>query len=58
MRDDVKELLRRTFEEIKCGARTLDPVTEIDIVLTEHDFQIVKLTTLEPTPFVLTDDLQ
>jgi len=43
MRDDVKELLELTFEEIKCGARTLDPVTEIDLVLLEHGFEIVKL---------------
>ncbi len=43
MRKDVRALLTRTFEEIACGARTLDPITEIDIVLTEHNFRIMKM---------------
>jgi hypothetical protein len=53
MRDDVKDLLKRTFEEIKCGARTLDPVTEIEVVLLEHGFEIVKMTKRERVPFTI-----
>lgn len=56
MRDDVRELLEKTFEEIKCGARTLDPATEIDIVLAEHGYQIVKITRRERAPMVLCDE--
>jgi len=38
--DSAIAILVKTFEEIKCGARTLDPATEIKIVLLEHGLSL------------------
>ncbi len=56
MRQDVKELLDQTFREIAGGARTLDPVTEIDIVLKSNGFRIVKINPPRARPQMCLED--
>jgi hypothetical protein len=56
MRDDVRQLIEQTLAEVASGARTLDPATEIDVVLTEHGFQVVKITQVPSRPLLIFDD--
>lgn len=56
MRDDVRAIIEQTLDEIRCGARTLDTATELDIALTSHGFQIVKITHVKRPPFIIEDN--
>lgn len=43
MNPDAARLIRDALEDVQNGVRTLDPVTEIDIVLTAAGYMIVPM---------------
>lgn len=41
MDQTAKDVILRTLEEVKCGARTMDAATEIDIALTGAGYEVL-----------------
>lgn len=52
MNEELKALINQTILEVNAGCRTLDAATELEAVLIEYSYKIVKITRRKQQPFI------